>query len=224
MWKYYDEKLAGERLKKIYDVSTPRIRQYLESEIAFVLGGIHPGALVLDLGCGYGRAIPQIAKKASQIIGIDNSFGNLVYGVEHLRNVSNYGFLCMNAAELGFKPQTFDTVICIQNGISAFHVDQKILIKEVVRVCKSGGAVMFSTYSPKFWESRLEWFQLQSEAGLLGEIDNEKTKDGVIVCKDGFTATTASAERFLELTLDLPAKTEITEIDASSLFCVIHPS
>jgi 2-polyprenyl-6-hydroxyphenyl methylase/3-demethylubiquinone-9 3-methyltransferase len=224
MWKYYDERLAGERLKKIYDLSTPRIRQYLESEIAFVLDRIHPGALVLDLGCGYGRAIPQIAKKASYIVGIDNSFGNLVYGVEYLKTVSNYSFICMNAGELGFRPQMFDAVICIQNGISAFHVDQKILIKEAVRVCKSGGAVMFSTYSPKFWESRLEWFELQSEAGLLGEIDMEKTRDGIIVCKDGFTATTASAERFLELTRDLSVKMEMTETDDSSLFCVIHPS
>jgi ubiquinone/menaquinone biosynthesis C-methylase UbiE len=223
MWKYYDERLAGERLKKIYDLSTPRIRQYLDSEMAFALGRINPGALVLDLGCGYGRAIPQLAQKAARIIGIDNSFGDLVYGVEYLKTISNYDFLCMNASELGFKPQTFDTVICIQNGISAFHVDQKILIKEAVRVCKTGGAAIFSTYSTKFWESRMEWFKLQSEAGLLGEIDKEKTTDGVIVCKDGFTATTVSAERFLELTRDLSVKTEITEIDDSSLFCVIQP-
>jgi len=224
MWKYYDERLAGERLKKIYDFSTPRIRQYLESEISFVLDKISPGALVLDLGCGYGRAIPQIAKKALHIVGIDNSFGNLAYGAEYLKTISNYGFLCMNAAELGIRPQTFDAVICIQNGISAFHIDQKTLIREAVRVCKTGGVVLFSTYSPKLWEHRLEWFELQSEAGLLGEIDMEKTRDGIIVCKDGFTATTASSELFLELTHDLSVKMEITETDDSSLFCVIQPA
>ncbi|MCI7342658.1 MAG: hypothetical protein MSH33_01780 [Fusobacterium necrophorum] len=33
----------------------------------------------------------------------------------------------------------------------------------------------------------------------MGEIDIEKTKNGIIVCKDGFEATTASPEYFKEL-------------------------
>jgi len=67
----------------------------------------------------------------------------------------------------------------------------------------------------------LEWFQLQSDAGLLGEIDVEKTGDGVIVCKDGFRATTVGPEEFLSLTSDLYAETKIVEVDESSLFCEI---
>lgn len=224
MWKYYDSNLAGGRLKKIYDLATPRIEQYLKSEIDFVLSRIKRDASVLDLGCGYGRAIPMIAGKASRVIGIDNSFGNLLFAVKNLRTFVNYDLACMDAGKLGFKPKTFDTVVCIQNGISAFHVDQSVLIQEAVRTCKNGGTVMFSSYSSKFWENRLEWFRLQSEAGLLGEIDMEKTKDGVIACKDGFTATTVSAERFQELTSGLPVKTEITEVDDSSLFCIMMPN
>jgi ubiquinone/menaquinone biosynthesis C-methylase UbiE len=222
MSRYYDECLSGERLKKVYDISTPRIERYLESEINFVLDHINPESIVLDLGCGYGRAIPHLMKKASYVIGIDNSFGNLIYGREYLRKYHHYSFLCMDAAETGLKTNSFDAVICIQNGISAFHVDQKKLLRESMRLCKKNGAALFSTYSPKFWEHRLEWFRLQSEAGLLGEIDIEKTKDGIIVCKDGFKATTVSAERFLELTEGLSAKSEVIEIDDSSLFCVIR--
>ena len=53
-----------------------------------------------------------------------------------------------------------------------------------------GGRALFSSYSPKFWEHRLSWFREQADKGLLGAIDEEKTRDGLIVCRDGFVART----------------------------------
>jgi 2-polyprenyl-6-hydroxyphenyl methylase/3-demethylubiquinone-9 3-methyltransferase len=129
----------------------------------------------------------------------------------------------MDAIQIGFCDKVFDVVICIQNGISAFHVNQKELIRESIRVAKPSGIVLFSSYSEKFWNARLEWFERQSEAGLLGEIDYAKTRDGVIVCKDGFTATTVRPDEFLSLTADVNAEVRITEVDESSLFCEIVP-
>jgi 2-polyprenyl-6-hydroxyphenyl methylase/3-demethylubiquinone-9 3-methyltransferase len=125
----------------------------------------------------------------------------------------------MDVARLSFFDHTFDVVVCIQNGISAFHVDQKQLINESIRVTKHGGRILFSSYSEKFWNDRLEWFRLQSEAGLLGEIDYEKTANGIIVCKDGFTASTVDRHRFLTFTSGLDVETNIVEVDESSLFC-----
>jgi len=95
------------------------------------------------------------------------------------------------------------------------------LVRESLRVTKPGGTVLFSSYSDRFWEDRLHWFQLQSEAGLLGEIDHEKTGDGVIVCKDGFTATTVEPEEFFSLVEGIDIDTRIVEVDKSSLFCEI---
>jgi 2-polyprenyl-6-hydroxyphenyl methylase/3-demethylubiquinone-9 3-methyltransferase len=125
----------------------------------------------------------------------------------------------MDALHLAFRDNSFDVVICIQNGISAFHVDQKELIKESIRVTKHSGMILFSSYSEKFWDHRLEWFQLQSEAGLLGEIDYEKTKDGMIICIDGFTATTLKPEQFLFLVSGLDVEAKVVEVDESSAFC-----
>jgi 2-polyprenyl-6-hydroxyphenyl methylase/3-demethylubiquinone-9 3-methyltransferase len=45
--------------------------------------------------------------------------------------------------------------------------------------------------------------------------------DGVIVCKDGFTATTFFPEDFLRLAAMYKVSSEIHEIDRSSLFCVM---
>ena len=223
MTNYYSDTLSAQRLKQVYDIAPTRVRQYLGAEVEHVLRHITHGDRVLELGCGYGRIIPEISKKAGKIIGIDTSLSSLLLGKEVLSNIQNCQLACMNAVQLAFPNHVFDTVVCIQNGISAFHVGQKELIRESLRVTKPGGIALFSSYSDKFWEDRLEWFRLQSEAGLLGEIDYEKTGNGEIVCKDGFTATTVGSEKFRRLTKGLKADIRIVEVDESSLFCEIIP-
>lgn len=221
MSDYYTNKLSAERLKRCYEIAPPRVQHYLDAEITYALEKTHHDSLILDLGCGYGRAIPRLSQNARWIIGIDTSLANLLLGREWLGSISNCQLINMDAVHLAFPDQVFDLVICIQNGISAFHVDQRLLIEESIRVCRSGGTVLFSSYSDKFWGDRLEWFVLQSEEGLLGEIDYEKTGDGVIVCKDGFKATTVGSQQFLSLTAELDIEAKILEIDGSSIFCEI---
>jgi hypothetical protein len=62
---------------------------------------------------------------------------------------------------------------------------------------------------------------LQSKVGLVGKIDYEKTDNGLIVCKDGFTATTVRPDQFRELVSEYDVAAEIVEVDESSLFCVM---
>ena len=221
MQGYYEKKLSAERLKKCYDIAPPRVRQYFASELSHVLKKIDPGDKVLDLGCGYGRILPELAKKAGIVVGIDKSNASLILAQKTIEGLSNCLLIETDAVQLSFVKNTFDVVICIQNGISAFHVDQKDLIMESIRVTKLGGTILFSSYSDKFWDHRLEWFQMQAEEGLLGEIDYDKTEDGLIVCKDGFKATTMRPSQFLALTSDLDVEVKIVEVDDSSLFCEI---
>jgi 2-polyprenyl-6-hydroxyphenyl methylase/3-demethylubiquinone-9 3-methyltransferase len=224
MYEYYKESLSGEKLKGVYDVATARVRQYLETEVHHVVERITPGADVVELGCGYGRILPVLAEKAGTVVGIDTSIGNLTFGKPAIGHLARCHLLCMDAARLAFRDSRFDCVVCIQNGISAFHVDRHHLIREAVRVARPGGVVLFSTYADGFWEDRLAWFELQAEAGLLGEIDYERTGSGVIVCKDGFTATTVSPADFRVLTAGLDAGVDLVEVDGSSLFCEIRVS
>lgn len=216
---YYEEKLAADRLKKCYAVASPRIRQYLQAEMNHVLSEIKPGDRVLDLGCGYGRTLPPLCEQAGLVTGIDTSYGSLRQAFNVIRAYPNGSLALMNAVQLGFPDKSFDVVACIQNGLSAFHVEQDALVRECIRVVKPGGVILFSSYAEKFWNHRLQWFEAQSQAGLLGKIDYGKTKNGNIVCHDGFTATTITPGRFRELT-DIPGiDSRIVEVDESSLFC-----
>ncbi len=223
MSDYYADRLSAERLKRCYDIAPPRVRQYLTAELEYVLEKIRPGDTVLELGCGYGRILPDLAGEAQTIVGIDTSLASLHLGREQLLGLSTCHLVSMDAIRLGFRDHIFDRVICIQNGISAFHVNQRDLVCESIRVTKHGGTVLVSSYADKFWTDRLEWFRLQSEAGLLGEIDEEKTGNGVIVCKDGFTATTVRPSEFLALVAEFDVDARIVEVDESSLFCEITP-
>ncbi|MFX1284301.1 MAG: class I SAM-dependent methyltransferase [Promethearchaeota archaeon] len=220
--EYYLKKLSALNLKRCYDIAPPRIQQYLEAEIQYVLDNIKTTDVILELGCGYGRVLARLAMKASSIYGIDTSKDSLLYAYEFLAEFLNVKLHKMNAASLNFKNKTFDVVMAIQNGISAFKVNPQKLIQESIRVTKSGGKVLFSSYSDKIWEARLDWFIKQSEEGLLGEIDLEKTGRGVIICKDGFKATTYTVEDFSTITSEMGLNVTIEEVDQSSIFCVIY--
>lgn len=206
-------------MRECYRIAPPRVVQYLEAEIRYVTARIRPSDRVLELGCGYGRVLERLADKAGTLIGIDTSPSSLQLAQELLSGRLNCRLLRMDAIALAFAHRVFDIVLCIQNGLSAFEVDQRALIAESIRVTRPGGKVLLSSYSSKFWKDRLHWFQLQSNQGLLGEIDPDATGDGVIVCRDGFRATTVGPDDFVSLTSGFNVHRHIEEVDESSLFC-----
>lgn len=195
--------------------------QYLEAEIQHVLTHVKPADDVLELGCGYGRIIERLLKIGCNVVGIDISKDSLELARASFRREPLCHLFQMNARSLAFHDNSFDKTICIQNGISAFKIEPDELLLETIRVTKNGGTCLFSSYSDRFWEDRLEWFKIQSDAGFLGEINWKETKEGVIVCKDGFKATTFREQDFLKLASSLDLNIELIEIDESSLFCEI---
>ncbi|MHA2379243.1 MAG: class I SAM-dependent methyltransferase [Candidatus Thorarchaeota archaeon] len=222
MTDYYSAQLSAERLKRCYEIAPPRIVKYLEAELDFVAGRIRPFDIVLELGCGYGRALHEICKHAGDVIGIDTSMKNLTFGLGQIVECESVNLLQMNALDLAFDDNVFDVVACIQNGISAFGVDPVELVRESLRVTRRSGLCLFSSYSNKIWEERLEWFTIQSEEGLVGEIDWNMTSKGRIVCKDGFEATTLGPGDFREISAKLGVESYMIEIDESSVFCCIE--
>jgi len=218
---YYSKCLAADRLKACYDLAPPRTKQYLEAEISFILGKVSREHIVLEMGCGYGRVVNRLKSEVKAVAGIDISHDSLLTAGVYLGIAPSVWLERMNAVSMGFRDRVFDVTLCIQNGISAFSVDKTKLFEEAVRVTKPGGTVLFSSYSAQFWPPRLEWFEVQSAHGLIGPIDYEQTKNGLIVCKDGFRSTTLSPEDFRSLAAQVGQVPKIVEVDGSSLFCEI---
>jgi ubiquinone/menaquinone biosynthesis C-methylase UbiE len=218
MTKYYSNSLSGNRLKLCYDLAPPRVRQYLDEEMNFVRKKIKSGYLVLELGCGYGRVLKELSAKAALLVGIDNSLKSLRFGRKNFLKSDKTVLICMDAERLGFSDNKFDLVFCVQNGISALGIEPDLLIRNALRVTKPNGKVIVSSYSNKFWEDRLKWFKIQADHSLVGEIDYNLTREGMIICKDGFKATTFNKNQFKKLLSEIGNEYKIYEIDESSIF------
>jgi 2-polyprenyl-6-hydroxyphenyl methylase/3-demethylubiquinone-9 3-methyltransferase len=202
-----------------YDIAPPRVRSYLDAEIQFFMDRIGPGDRVLELGCGYGRILRKLLSKTKRLAGIDTAVESLRMALEYVGPDIEGRLFAMDAIRLGFGTGSFDVTVCMQNGISAFKVDPSELMREALRVTRRGGRVVFSSYAERFWPNRLEWFRLQAAHGLIGEIDEEATGTGVIVCKDGFRATTVGPEDFKALAVTPGVTAEITEMAEGSVIC-----
>ena len=216
---YYDDKLNSEKLFKVYDTNIPRAKQYLDEEIKYVKNRLTGSENVLELGAGYGRIIKELAPKCASITGIDISKGNVELGLEYLKDFPRANMMVMDVHNMNLDEE-FDVVLCLQNGLFAMKANLDT-IKSIMDLVKPGGKGYFSSYSENFWDIRLEWFQEQADKGLLGEIDTENTKDGVIVCKDGFRGITHSEEDFQKIGEELGFQFEIEEVDESSLFLIV---
>ncbi|MCI0512253.1 class I SAM-dependent methyltransferase, partial [candidate division KSB1 bacterium] len=214
--------LSAERLKQGYDLAPPRVQQYLKAEIDFVRAQIPAHAILLALGCGYGRVLQQLFPYVKTLVGIDTARENLLLAQTWLRCKPECILIQTDAGQLPFPRHCFDQVICIQNGISAFKIEPLQLLRKSLRVMQPGGRVLFSSYAPGFWDTRLEWFRQQATYGLIGAIDEIRTGQGVIVCQDGFRATTFTTTDFKKLASHFGLTPIIIEVDGSSVFCEIQ--
>lgn len=220
MANYYANSLNAQKLFQVYDTTLPRVKQYLQSEIDFVKKHLNKEQKVLELGAGYGRIVRELAPWCDSIIGVDISEENVTLAKTYLKEMTNADIKVMDVHHLDFSA-SFDVLLCLQNGLSAMRLDDAD-IQKIFTYVTPGGSAFFSSYSENFWDVRLNWFREQAEKKLLGEIDEEATKNGVIVCKDGFRAVTHSPEDFRRIGEKLGYPYEIQEVDHSSLFLIIH--
>lgn len=221
MGNYYSEKLNSSKLVEVYQTKIERVKQYFFHEINFVGDRLTGKEEVLELGAGYGRIMKELAPLVKSMIGIDISADSVLLGREYLREYPNCMMEMMDVYQMAFEAD-FDVVLCLQNGLSAFKGKDEELVRRAMDVLKPGGVAYFSSYSEKFWDHRLAWFQEQSGKGLLGEIDWASTKDGEIVCFDGFRAITTTPEDMRRLGEMTGCSYQIEEVDESSIFLVIH--
>ena len=220
MDNYYTQKLNADKLVQVYRTDIPRVRQYLRAEIDFVRLYLSPAARILEMGAGYGRVLRELAPYGRQLVGIDVSAESVAVGRRYVADLAQVAMATMDAHNLEFEAE-FDLVVGLQNGLSSMKGDPANLIAQALKALRPGGRAFFSTYSDKFWTTRLAWFQEQADKGLLGEIDMEKTGRGVIVCKDGFTATTFDRDQLDGLGRASGAPYEVKEVDESSLFLIL---
>jgi 2-polyprenyl-6-hydroxyphenyl methylase / 3-demethylubiquinone-9 3-methyltransferase len=115
---------------------------------------------ILDVGCGGGFLTNHLAKRFSDITGLDSSSSSLVVAKQN--DVSQkVKYVVGDALQLPFDNQSLD-VVCAMDFLE--HVDQpQLVINECARILKPNGLFFFHTFN-RNWISWLivikfmEWF------------------------------------------------------------------
>jgi SAM-dependent methyltransferase len=113
------------------------------------------GKRVLDVGCGAGYGLVELARSARFAVGIDVAREPLDYAFNHYHNFTNVAFLQASASALPFVNQSFELITAFE--VIEHLTDWPRLLAEAKRVLKRSGAFLVSTPNKRYYaESRAE--------------------------------------------------------------------
>lgn len=98
---------------------------------------------VLEIGCGTGRWLLELASFSSLVVGLDRSLPMLE---QARQNRNTLPLVCAEAGKLPFASASFELVFCA-NAVHHFPQPQAF-IKEAVRLLKPGGTLAIIGMSP----------------------------------------------------------------------------
>lgn len=107
---------------------------------AMLSGHIVPTMRVLELGCGAGYYTKELARTGAEICAIDISPDLLTLAARSVTD-PRVTFMQANAYAMEFADESFDSVV----GSSVLHhLDVEPAIREIFRVLKKGGSMVFT--------------------------------------------------------------------------------
>ncbi len=147
----YEQLYSGEHLKQINPQWTFQKWSYRHTftakmkYITTLLQRVSKNAKILDAGCGQGLLVEHFQQKGYDILGID-----AFYGSEHVIK----GSILDNR----FKDDTFDLILCLDViEHFPFH-EQEQVIKELTRILKPQGQIIWSIPNQAHLSSRIFFF------------------------------------------------------------------
>lgn len=94
---------------------------------------------MLDIGCGNGALLKELANKIRKGVGVDTSENLLKHAKEVNKSHSNLTFLKIEDPVLPFEDKSFDAVVSL---LSLRYLDWDPMFKEITRVLKKDGKLI----------------------------------------------------------------------------------
>lgn len=133
-------KTIGQISGKIWYWETPAGKERWKRRVEMLTSHITPQMKVLEVGCGTGYLTKNLKKKQATIFAIDIS-SNLLDLARKKARGANVTFLLTNAYNLGFRDNSFDTIV---GSVVLHHLEIDEALKEFYRVLKVGGSLFFT--------------------------------------------------------------------------------
>ena len=133
--RYYDT------FSEIYEAERHRgYHRWLDTRSSALLRPHLPGARVLEVGCGTGLILREVAPMAKHAVGLDLSFGMLSPAQQRGLDVVQ-----ASATEIPFADGVFDLVYSFK--VLAHVPDIATAVREMVRVTRPGGRLLLEFYN-----------------------------------------------------------------------------
>ncbi|AHM73039.1 malonyl-ACP O-methyltransferase BioC [Yersinia hibernica] len=114
--------------------------QRATGETLLALGAQHPGAAVLDAGCGTGHFSRLWRERGKHVIALDLAAGMLERARQHQ---AADGYLLGDIENIPLPDQSVD--LCFSNLAVQWCADLSVALGELYRVTRPGGCILFST-------------------------------------------------------------------------------
>jgi len=134
----------------------------------------------LDLGCGTGYCSRALKKRypKSQMVGLDLAHGMVCAAKKQAGWLSRQHFACGDAEALPFADNSFDLVV---SSLALQWCQPEPVFRELARVLKPGGVLMFSSFGPDtLMELREAWRQVDDATHVHDFIDMHDLGDAML--------------------------------------------
>ena len=136
---------------------------------------------LLDVGCGTGLFINEIAQMVKEIIGIDISRRMLAIAQKTCKNLGNVNLICADADYMPFQNKIFDKIVSftlLQHMPKMDHTH-----KEFLRITKED-AIIFLTFTKKAFDlGEVKKILNKVPLMIIQLIDRDELKDYVVISK-----------------------------------------
>jgi ubiquinone/menaquinone biosynthesis C-methylase UbiE len=124
-----------------WDSPAGRYRARRRAELFIERCQLAPGRRALELGCGTGVFLEQVARSGADLTGLDLSPDLLERTRARLAGVANVTLECGNAEQTPFADATFDA---IYGSSILHHLDLEHAVTEAARILRPGGRIAFA--------------------------------------------------------------------------------
>lgn len=113
---------------------------------------------VLDVGCGDGRILRQLAPKTNNLIGIDHDEPTVSRARKELVDLPFISVKHCEGSNLPFDDEYFDKVLCM-GTFTNLGEERPQVLREMKRVLSRNGLMIITAYSEDALDDRLELYR-----------------------------------------------------------------
>jgi len=132
-------------------------RELFAAEKGYLKEHISSASKVLEVGCGKGRSMEDIANSTPYIYGIDNDVVAVSGARELFGNCSSVSVLLADGKDIPFKDSFFDYVVSMTTPAN-FGDDKYEVYGEMRRVLKDDGEMIMSVFNEDAFSDRIKTY------------------------------------------------------------------